>query len=148
MVTSDWLIPRDKPLNVGHRGAMVSAPQNTLAAFRKAVEVGADGVGLDVHLSKDGVVVVIHDFSVDRTTDGTGRVAEKTLAELKALDAGGKFSPQFAGGRIPTLTEVFDVLGGRLLVNGERTGRDAAAHRGGCGWHHHEQAGCAEGRNA
>lgn len=119
MVTSDWLIPRDKPLNVAHRGAMASAPQNTLAAFRRAVELGADGVELDVHLSKDGVVVVIHDFLVDRTTDGIGRVAEKTLPELEALDAGSKFSPQFAGERIPTLAEVFDVLGGRLLVNVE-----------------------------
>jgi glycerophosphoryl diester phosphodiesterase len=117
MVASDWLVPRNKPLNVSHRGMMASAPQNTLAAFRKAVEFGADGVELDVQLSKDGAVVVIHDFAVDRTTDGTGRVAQKTLAELKALDAGSKFSPQFAGERIPTLTEVFDVLEGKLLVN-------------------------------
>jgi len=119
MVTSDWLVPRDKPLNVGHRGAMASAPQNTLAAFRKAIEFGADGVELDVHLSKDGAVVVMHDFFVDRATDGTGRVAQKTLAELKALDAGIKFSPQFAGERVPTLSEVFDVLEGKLLVNVE-----------------------------
>jgi glycerophosphoryl diester phosphodiesterase len=119
MVTSDWLLPRTRPLNIGHRGAMASAPQNTLAAFRKAVEFGADGVELDVHLSKDVVVVVIHDFYVDRTTDGTGRVAQKTLAELKALDAGEKFSPEFAGERIPTLSKVFDVLEGKLLVNVE-----------------------------
>jgi glycerophosphoryl diester phosphodiesterase len=119
MVTSDWLVPRTKPLNIGHRGAMASAPQNTLAAFRTAVEFGADGVELDVHLSKDGAVVVIHDFYVDRTTDGTGRVAQKTLAELKALDAGGKFSPEFASERIPTLSKVFDVLEGKLLVNVE-----------------------------
>jgi glycerophosphoryl diester phosphodiesterase len=98
---------------------MVSAPENTLAAFRKAVEVGADGVELDVQLSRDGAVVVIHDFVVDRTTDGTGRVAQKTLAELKALDAGGKFVPEFAGERIPTLAEVLDLLEGRLLVNVE-----------------------------
>ena len=117
MVTSDWLVAQAKPLNVGHRGAMASAPQNTLAAFRKAIEFGADGVELDVHLSKDGVVVVIHDFYVDRTTDGTGRVAQKTLAELKVLDAGEKFSPEFAGERIPTLTQVFEVLEGKLLVN-------------------------------
>jgi len=96
---------------------MASAPQNTLAAFRQAVEFGADGVELDVHLSQDGAVVVIHDFVVDRTTDGAGRVAEKTLAQLKALDAGSKFSQQFAGERTPTLSEVFDALGGKLLVN-------------------------------
>ena len=119
MTESDWLIPRDMPLNVGHRGTMASAPQNTLAAFRKAVEVGADGVEFDVHLSRDGAVVVIHDYVVDRTTDGTGRVAQKTLAELKALDAGGKFAPEFAGERIPTLAEVFNLLDGRLLVNVE-----------------------------
>jgi len=112
-------MPRVKPLNVGHRGASAAAPQNTLAAFRKAIELGADGVELDVQLSADGHVVVIHDFSVDATTDGTGRVAEKTLAELKALDAGAKFSPQFAGERIPTLGEVFDALEGKLLVNVE-----------------------------
>jgi glycerophosphoryl diester phosphodiesterase len=119
MVTSDWWVPCNKPLNVGRRGAMASAPQNTLAAFRKAVELGADGVELDVHLSKDGAVVVMHDFFVDRTTDGAGRVAQKTPAEVKALDAGIKFAPEFAGERIPTLSEVLDVLEGKLLVNVE-----------------------------
>ena len=119
MIRSDWLIPRDMPLNVGHRGTMASAPQNTLAAFRKAVEVGADGVELDVQLSRDGAVVVIHDFIVDGTTDGTGRVVQKTLAELKALDTGIKFAPEFAGERIPTLAEVFNLLEGKLLVNVE-----------------------------
>jgi glycerophosphoryl diester phosphodiesterase len=117
MTTSDWLSPRDRPLNIGHRGASAAAPQNTLAAFRKAVELGADGVELDVQLSADGAVVVIHDFTVDKTTNGTGRVADKTLAELKALDAGSRFSPHFAGERIPTLAEVFEAIDGRLLVN-------------------------------
>ena len=117
MNTSDWMIPRDRPLNVGHRGASAAAPQNTLAAFRKAIELGADGVELDAQLSADGIVVVIHDFVVDTTTDGTGRVADKTLAELKALDAGGKFSPQFAGERIPTLAEVFEAVQTKLLIN-------------------------------
>ncbi len=119
MVQSDWFIPHVKPLNVGHRGASAAAPQNTLAAFRQALEFGADGVELDVHLSADGHVVVIHDFTVDKTTDGTGLVAQKTLAQLKALDASVKFSPQFAGERIPTLSEVFDALEGKLLVNVE-----------------------------
>jgi glycerophosphoryl diester phosphodiesterase len=116
---SDWLLPRTQPLNIGHRGASAAAPQNTRAAFRRAIELGADGVELDVHLSQDGQVVVIHDFTVDKTTDGTGRVAEKTLAQLKALDAGIKFSPQFAGERIPTLSEVFETLEGKLLANVE-----------------------------
>jgi glycerophosphoryl diester phosphodiesterase len=112
-------MPRTRPLNIAHRGASAAAPQNTLAAFRKAMELGAEGVELDVHLSADGHVVVIHDFAVDKTTDGTGRVADKTLAELKALDAGSKFSQQFAGERIPTLSEVFETLAGKLLVNVE-----------------------------
>jgi glycerophosphoryl diester phosphodiesterase len=119
---SDWLIPRSKPLNIAHRGASAAAPQNTLAAFRKAIELGADGVELDVHLSADGAPVVMHNSCVDETTDGAGRIADKTLAELKELDAGGKFSLQFAGERIPTLAEVFDALQGRLLVNVELKG--------------------------
>jgi len=119
MMQSDWFLPRARPLNIGHRGASAVAPQNTLAAFRKAIELGADGVELDVHLSADGHVVVIHDFMVDKTTNGTGRVADKTLAELQALDAGLKFAPQFAGERIPTLAQVFEVLEGKLLVNVE-----------------------------
>jgi glycerophosphoryl diester phosphodiesterase len=119
MTISDWLIPRDRPLIIAHRGASAVAPQNTLAAFRKAMELGADGVELDVQLSADGAVVVIHDLTVDKTTDGTGRVAEKTLAKLKALDAGIRFSPQFAGEHIPTLSQVFEALEGKLLVNVE-----------------------------
>jgi glycerophosphoryl diester phosphodiesterase len=119
MATSDWLIPRDRPLVIGHRGASAVAPQNTLAAFRKAMELGADGVELDVQLSADGVPVVMHDFTVDRTTDGTGPVRSKTLAELKALDAGSTFSPQFVGERIPTLSQVLAGLEGKLLVNVE-----------------------------
>src|SRR5512136_697214 len=118
-MTSEWLTRRGRLLNIAHRGASAAAPQNTLAAFRKAVELGADGVELDVQLSADGAVVVIHDFTVDKTTDGTGRVAAKTLAELKALDAGSRFSPQFAGERIPTLAEVFEAIDGKLLVNVE-----------------------------
>ena len=116
-MTSEWLALRGRPLNIAHRGASAAAPQNTLAAFRKAIELGADGVELDVQPSADGAVVVIHDFTVDRTTDGTGRVAAKTLAELQSLDAGCKFSPQYAGERIPTLAEVFEAIDGRLLVN-------------------------------
>ncbi len=106
-------------LNLGHRGASHDAPQNTLAAFRLANEYGADGYELDVHLTKDGIPVVIHDFTVDKTTDGTGPVADFTLAELKRLDAGVKFSPRFAGERIPTLAEVFDVLEPHSIVNVE-----------------------------
>jgi len=119
MLESDWFIPRDRPLIIAHRGASAAAPQNTLAAFRRAMELGADGVELDVHLSADGVPVVMHNLAVDETTDGTGQVTGKTLAELKELDAGSKFSPQFVGERIPTLAQVFKALEGNLLVNVE-----------------------------
>lgn len=108
-----------RPLNWAHRGASGHAPQNTLAAFRLAAEMGADGIELDVHLSADGEVVVIHDDTVDATTNGHGRVSAMTLAELKALDAGSWFDPRFAGERIPTLQEVFDAVGHRLLINVE-----------------------------
>ncbi len=82
-----WLTS-DHPLNIAHRGASAVAPPNTLAAFRRAADLGADGVELDVHLSADGVPVVIHDFTVDSTTDGTGRVRDMPLAVLRELDAG------------------------------------------------------------
>ncbi len=111
----DWYIGR--LVNIAHRGASAVAPPNTLAAFEKAVELGADGIEFDVHLSADGVLVVIHDFNVDDTTDGSGRVAEMTLAQLKQLDAGSRFDPAFAGERIPTLEEVLETVGSRLLLN-------------------------------
>jgi glycerophosphoryl diester phosphodiesterase len=105
----------DWPVNLAHRGASARAPENTLEAFRLAVEAGAGGLELDVHVSRDGEVVVIHDASVDRTTDGSGAVAEMELEEIRRLDAGYRFSPD--GGRtfpyrgrgvtIPTLAEVY-----------------------------------------
>ena len=103
----------------GHRGALAHAPQNTLAAFELAAQQGAQGIELDVQLSKDGQLVVIHDYSVDATTDGQGKVAEMTLAQLKQLDAGSWFAPDFAGERIPTLDEVFAAVGDKLLINVE-----------------------------
>ncbi len=106
-----------RPLNFGHRGANVAAPENTLAAFQKARELGADGIELDVMLCADGEPVVIHDFTVDRTTNGRGRVEELPLAQLKALDAGGWFGPEFAGERIPTLREVLEWAADELLLN-------------------------------
>jgi glycerophosphoryl diester phosphodiesterase len=108
---------RGRMLNFAHRGANTQAPANTLSAFRLAAELGADGVELDVQLSKDGEVVVIHDFAVDATTNGSGAVAERTLAELQALDAGSWFDVAFAGEHIPTLQEVMDAVGHRLLLN-------------------------------
>src|SRR5512141_2609782 len=95
-----------KPFLLAHRGASTHAPENTLPAFELALEEGADGVELDAKLSADGKVVVIHDATVDRTTDGHGRVSELSLQELKALDAGASFGDRFRGVRIPTLDEV------------------------------------------
>ena len=99
----------DRPLNFAHRGASYEAPENTLAAFMLAAELGADGIELDVQLSKDGQVAVIHDFTLETTTNGHGPVGAKTLAELQELDAGSRFDPLFAGQQIPTLQEVIDV---------------------------------------
>ncbi|MEP7199675.1 MAG: glycerophosphodiester phosphodiesterase family protein, partial [Chloroflexota bacterium] len=106
-----------RPLNLGHRGALSLAPENTLAAFAVAREVGADGVEFDVQLSADGQLVIIHDDTVDRTSDGHGLVNALTLAELKRLDVGRWFGAQFAGERIPTLQDVFDLLGRQMLLN-------------------------------
>jgi len=119
--------PLGRPFVLGHRGASHAAPQNTLAAFRKAVEAGADGVELDVHLSLDGVPVVIHDDNVDSTTDGKGPVREMTLAQLKTLDAGARFDARFAGERIPTLEEVLIAVGAQLLINIELKADQTAA---------------------
>jgi glycerophosphoryl diester phosphodiesterase len=112
------LYPRT-PLIFGHRGASAYAPENTLAAFRLALEQGADGVELDVTLSADGVPVVIHDDTLDRTTTGKGPVSQLTLTELKTLEAGysSKFGEQFAGQCIPTLAEVFEACGAQPIIN-------------------------------
>jgi glycerophosphoryl diester phosphodiesterase len=107
----------DRPLNFAHQGASHEAPANTLAAFLLAVEMGADGIEFDVHLSRDGEVVVIHDYVVDATTDGHGPVRDQSLSELKRLDAGSWFAPAFLGERVPTLGEVIDTVGQRLLLN-------------------------------
>jgi glycerophosphoryl diester phosphodiesterase len=107
----------DRPLNFAHRGASHQAPENTLAAFLLAVELGADGIELDVQLSRDGEIVVIHDFVLETTTDGTGPVRERTLAELKELEARRRSADPYAGQQIPTLQEVIDTVGDRLLLN-------------------------------
>jgi glycerophosphoryl diester phosphodiesterase len=100
-----------------HRGASAEAPENTLAAFCRAVETGADGIELDVHLCADGVPVVIHDETLERTTDGCGQIATCSLARLRKLDAGSWFAPIFAGERVPTLEDTLRLLAGRLRLN-------------------------------
>jgi glycerophosphoryl diester phosphodiesterase len=109
-----------------HRGASVRAPENTMAAFRAAEEDGAQGIELDVHLSRDGVPVVIHDEEVRRTTDGRGPVARLTLQQLRRLDAGRWFAPAFAGEPIPLLREVLEWAGDRLRLNLEIKSAQAA----------------------
>jgi glycerophosphoryl diester phosphodiesterase len=128
---------RGWPVNLAHRGASASAPENTLEAFRLAVESGAGGLELDVHLTRDGHVVVIHDPTLNRTTDGSGAVANMTLAELRESDAGHNFSPDNGnalsyrglGLRIPTLAEVLREFPGvavNIDMKADRPGIEAA----------------------
>jgi glycerophosphoryl diester phosphodiesterase len=102
---------------IAHRGFSGAAPENTLAAFRKAIDVGSDMIELDIQLSKDGKIVVIHDETLERATNGQGRVVDRTLQELKKIDAGARFRAEFSGERIPTLQEVLDLAKGRVPVN-------------------------------
>jgi glycerophosphoryl diester phosphodiesterase len=99
---------------VGHRGWLQKYPENTLAGFAAALELGVDALELDVHVTKDNRIAVIHDDEVDRTTDGKGAVRAMTLAELKSLDAGRWFDERFAGERIPTLDEVMELVRGKV----------------------------------
>lgn len=99
------------PIEVhAHRGGAGLAPENTLAAFRKALELGVDVLEMDMHVTHDGQVVIIHDDAIDRTTDGKGLVKDFTLEVLRQRDAGGRFGPQFKGEPIPTLREVIDLV--------------------------------------
>ena len=101
-------------LNIAHRGASEYAPENTFAAFDMALDMGVNHVELDVHFSCDGHIVVIHDDTLDRTTDGSGPVAGLTLAELRELDAGSWFGAKYSGEKIRTLAELFERYKGRL----------------------------------
>lgn len=99
---------------VAHRGYAAIHPENTMEAFRRSIAMGADTLEIDVHHSKAGIPVVIHDDTLDRTTNGTGRIREKTITELQQVDAGKKFSLEFAGCSIPLLEEVLELCGGRV----------------------------------
>jgi len=113
---------------IAHRGASGLAPENTLAAIREALRLRVDGIEIDVHLSRDGDVMVIHDPTVDRTTNGSGRINEMTANKLQQLDAGSWFASRFAGERIPLLREVLEMIDGkcRLLIEIKKEGRDNA----------------------
>ena len=105
------------PLVIAHRGASGTCPENTLVAFARAAALGAHMIELDVQLTRDGEVVVMHDWTLERTTDGAGAVCDRTLAEIRRLDAGAWFGPAFRGTRVPTLAEVLAAVG--LPVNVE-----------------------------
>ena len=100
-----------------HRGVSDSHPENTIAAFHEAIRLGAQMIELDVALSSDGKLVLMHDYTVDRTTDGSGRVEELMLADLKQLDAGSWKGSRFKGERIPTLKETLDIMPHNIWLN-------------------------------
>jgi len=100
---------------VGHRGAMGYEAENTLTSFRRAIEMGVHAIEFDVHICKSGEVVIIHDYTLDRTTNGRGNVSEKTLEELKSLEVGN-------GDKIPTLKEVIELVNNRVMLNIELKG--------------------------
>lgn len=119
-VSSDRSAPlpkiKHKIAVIAHRGGKALAPENTLAAFRKAIELGCDYVEIDVRETKDKQFVIMHDRTVDRTTDGVGAVSELDLAAIRKLDAGKKFSPQFAGEKVPTLDETLALCKDRINI--------------------------------
>jgi glycerophosphoryl diester phosphodiesterase len=106
-----------RPAIVAHRGSSTYAPENTIAAFELAVRQQANGIELDANLTKDGQIVVFHDTEVDRTTNSHGRVLSMTLKEIKTLDAGSYFDPAFSNEKIPTLEEVFEAFGRKIMIN-------------------------------
>jgi glycerophosphoryl diester phosphodiesterase len=105
-----------KIMVIAHRGEHLKHPENTLPAFQSAIDVGADYFELDVRTTSDGKLVLMHDDKVDRTTNGKGAVSDLTLEEIRSLDAGVKFSPAFAGTKVPTLEEVFTLAHGKINI--------------------------------
>ncbi len=105
------------PLVLAHRGANKVAPQNTLPAFEKAIQFNADGIETDVHLCKDGEIVICHNYTVDATSNGKGSIDEMTFAELRQLDFGSYFSNDFKGVTLPTLAELLSLVKNMNLIN-------------------------------
>ena len=116
---------RCKILNIAHRGWSEKFPENTLAAFRAANDLGVDMVEVDVRLTKDGELVAMHDWEVSRTTNGTGLVSQLTLKQIKSLDAGSWLDERFSGEKVPTLKEVLDLVRGKsgILIEVKRPGK-------------------------
>lgn len=108
---------KNRPFIIAHRGASGEAPENTLAAFRLGLEQGCDGIELDIHLTKDRQLAVIHDENIKRTTNGEGFIGEMTTAELKKYDAGSWFSNKYKGEKIPLLEEVFELVPKEIVIN-------------------------------
>ncbi|MEA2520039.1 MAG: glycerophosphoryl diester phosphodiesterase [Chloroflexota bacterium] len=108
MTANPW-VNRSRPLSIAHRGHSLEVPENTLEAYRRAVELGIDMIECDVNVTSDGHLVMIHDWTLDRTTDGSGRVREATLDEITALDAGSWFGRDFAGVRVPTTIDAIEL---------------------------------------
>ena len=117
-----------RPLIIAHRGYRAKYPENTLAAFSAALDIGVKMIELDVMLTRDRKMVVIHDATLERTTDGHGQVNSYTLQELKELDAGSWFHPRFARERLPSIEEVLDLVRDRALINIEIKSNAYEAH--------------------
>lgn len=108
---------KKKPMVIAHRGGRKWAPENTMIAFKKSMDAGVDGVELDIHRCKSGELVVIHDETLDRTTDGKGLVKDFTWDEIKKLSAGKWYAKEFESERVPLLSEVLDAYDGKMLIN-------------------------------
>lgn len=104
MSTNPWL-REYLPLSVAHRGHSIAYPENTLEAYRKAIDLGIEMIECDVNITRDGQLVMMHDSTLDRTTNGAGRVSGATWEEIQRLDAGGKFKPEFSGVKVPSTEE-------------------------------------------
>ncbi len=112
---------------IAHRGYSAAAPENTLAAFRKAIELKPGMIECDIRRTKDGKLVIIHDATLERTTNGSGKVADHTLEELRQLDAGSWFAPEFAGEKLPTLDEAIECIKGsgvKLIIEIKEPGTE------------------------
>lgn len=106
------------PRNIAHRGASGYCPENTMVAFRKGIELGANGFETDVQMTQDGELILMHDFTIDRTTTGAGYVRDLTLQDIKQYDAGSWFGESFSGEKVPTLDDLFElIVGTDILLN-------------------------------
>jgi glycerophosphoryl diester phosphodiesterase len=114
--------PPRRPVWIAHRGASAECPENTLAAVRRAIELGAPMIEVDCRLTRDGAVVLLHDDTLERTTNGRGRVEELSLREVRALDAGSWFGRAFRGEPVPTLEELLECVGDAAALNLELKG--------------------------